>query len=173
MTTLTGNIVNRVDKLPKLGNYAQALQPVFEAISNSRYAIFDRLDDNAVKLGKITVLIQNIRSPAKINISVEDNGIGLDDTRFDAFCIVDTDYKKAKGGKGVGRLFWLDAFKEIVVSSRHGIEDNERTDFRFTLRDVDQIEEIDGRAPRPDIGTTVSFLGLRDNEYLRNFPKKR
>lgn len=118
VSSLTENIVNRVDKLPKPGNYAQALQPVFEAISNSRYAIFDRFEEDAVANGRITVSVTNIASPTEIKISVLDNGVGLDEVRFNAFCVVDTAYKKAKGGKGVGRLFWLDAFKHIQVSSR-------------------------------------------------------
>jgi len=142
MTTLTGNIVNHVDKLPKPGNFSQALQPVFEAISNSRYAIFDRFEDKAVALGEVAVSIQNIRSPAKIKIAVDDNGVGLDQTRFDAFSIVDTAYKKAKGGKGVGRLFWLDAFRDIEVTSRFGDLETENTSFRFILRDLDQIEDL-------------------------------
>jgi len=173
MTTLSENIVNRVNKLPKPGNYAQALQPVFEAISNSRYAIYDRFDNEAVTQGKITVRIENIGSPTDITIRVADNGVGLDETRFRAFCVVDTDYKKAKGGKGVGRLFWLDAFKTIRVSSRFGDQADEQVTFKFVLRDSNQIEECNPEDFEVlGFGTIVNFEGLRDNEYLRNFPKR-
>lgn len=172
MTTLTENIVNRVDKLPKPGNYAQALQPVFEAISNSRYAIFDRYDGDAITKGEISVSVTNISSPSDVKISVIDNGVGLDQTRFKAFCVVDTDYKKAKGGKGVGRLFWLDAFKDIEVSSRFGDGQDDEILFKFVLRDANQIDELSWGESHKEVGTSVIFLGLRDNEYLRNFPKR-
>lgn len=173
MTTLTENIVNRVDKLPKPGNYAQALQPVFEAISNSTYAIHDRFSAAAIEKGKITVSIKNIGSPSDIDIRVADNGVGLDDTRFRAFCVVDTDYKKAKGGKGVGRLFWLDAFKDITVSSRFGNDSRESISFKFVLRDENQIEEeTSNDFDVSGTGTRIIFSGIRDNEYSRNFPKR-
>ena len=173
MSSLTENIVNRVDKLPKPGNYAQALQPVFEAISNSRYAIFDRFEEDAVANGRITVSVTNIASPTEIKISVLDNGVGLDEVRFNAFCVVDTAYKKAKGGKGVGRLFWLDAFKHIQVSSRFDSGPEDRIKFNFVLRDAEQIKDLDASNISINIGTTVEFSGLRDNEYLTNFPKRQ
>lgn len=48
-------------------------------------------------------------------ITVADNGVGLTQSRFDTFCELDTEFKKERGGKGVGRLYWLDAFKKIEV----------------------------------------------------------
>ncbi|WP_454597142.1 hypothetical protein [Qipengyuania sp. SM2507] len=173
VTTLSENIRNRVDKLPKPSNYAQALQPVFEAISNAKFAIFDRFEDNAIASGKIEIDVVQLGKPNKIILWVKDNGIGLDKTRFEAFCEVDTDYKKEKGGKGVGRLFWLDAFQTIFVESRFGKKESEVRDFSFILRDENQIEDSE----EPDIrfegiGTQVEFQGIRDNAYRNYFPKK-
>ena len=37
MPKLGENVVNRVRKLSKPSNYAQSLQPVFEAVSNAAY----------------------------------------------------------------------------------------------------------------------------------------
>ena len=173
MTTLSENIRNRVDKLPKPSNYAQALQPLFEAISNAKFAIFDRFEDNAVAKGRIQIDIEHLGKSRKMVLRVKDNGIGLDETRFNAFCEVDTDYKKDKGGKGVGRLLWLDAFKQIFVESRFGDNDEQIRDFAFILRDEEQIED----AERPEvrfqgIGTRIEFQGIRDNAYKEYFPKK-
>lgn len=173
MVTLTGNIQNRVEKLPKPSNYAQALQPLFEAISNARYAIYDRLEENAVKNGRIDVVVSDIRNPKKISASVKDNGIGLDETRFKAFCVVDTDYKKSKGGKGVGRLFWLDAFDKINVASRFGDDVNDVLQFDFLLKENNQINMSE--VPHVNFkhrGTEVVFNTLRDNDYKARFPKK-
>lgn len=140
MASLTENIRNRVDKLPKPSNYAQALQPVFEAISNAKFAIYDRFESDAVKLGKIIIIVENLGNADNVKISVHDNGVGMDQTRYDAFCMVDTDYKKSKGGKGVGRLFWLDAFKLIRVDSRYGNSDQDQRAFNFILRAKDQVD---------------------------------
>ncbi|MCQ0970165.1 hypothetical protein MLD63_07000 [Paracoccus sp. TK19116] len=47
--------------------------------------------------------------PAEVRVEIADNGIGLDADRYEAFQAIDTDFKRTRGGKGVGRLFWLDA----------------------------------------------------------------
>lgn len=173
MPSLSENIENRVDKLPKPSNAAQALQPLFEAISNARFAIYDLFDDSATKVGKIEIDIENLNRLDRVKISVSDNGIGLDDLRYSAFCEVDTDYKKAKGGKGVGRLFWLDAFKDISVTSRFGDEPEECRQFRFRLSKDEQINEDVDLPSRPQIGTTISFHGVKNGEYEKRFPKRQ
>jgi hypothetical protein len=173
MTTLSENIENRVEKLPKPSTSAQALQPLFEAISNAKYAIFDRFEDDAVAKGKITIDVAHLSEPSKMTIQVRDNGIGMDQKRFDAFCVVDTDYKKDKGGKGVGRLFWLDSFEKIGVESRFDASEPDERQFSFILRADEQIEELKNPIVSFDgIGTLVSFKGVRQNEYNKFFPKK-
>tara|TARA_B100001179_G_scaffold103675_1_gene73742 strand:- start:482 stop:2560 length:2079 start_codon:yes stop_codon:yes gene_type:complete len=172
VTTLSENIKNRVDKLPKPSNYAQGLQPLFEAISNAKFAIYDRFNNAAVSRGLIEIDIENLKSRNNVKIRVRDNGIGMDTVRFNAFCVVDTDYKKSRGGKGVGRLFWFDAFKKIRVESRFGKEDDQLRSFDFILRDSDQISEHEiPNVNFQGIGTSVYFEGILDNEYASNFPK--
>lgn len=117
MPSLTENIENRVRKLAKPSNNSQGLQPLFEAVSNAMFAIEDRRRLSPDHEGRVDVRITKLSDPTKVSIEVEDNGIGLDGPRYAAFCVVDTDFKKAKGGKGVGRLFWLDAFNRIRVES--------------------------------------------------------
>lgn len=101
MTSMRGDIVNRVKRLPKPSMAAEALQPVFEAVSNSLHAVEDAFGDQYQQQGKITVTIANPRSPDDIEITVDDNGVGLEPARFEAFCTTDTDYKISRGGKGV------------------------------------------------------------------------
>jgi len=102
--TLTPNIENRVRKLPKPSNATQGLQPLFEAVSNAMFALEDRLYDR-VSEGRVDIRVANLSDPKRIEIVVADGGIGLDETRYGAFCEVDTDFKRPRGGKGVGRLF--------------------------------------------------------------------
>jgi len=173
--TLIPNIRNRVRKLPKPSNATQALQPLFEAVSNSIYAVEDRFE-KAAKRGRISIRVRNLHDPYTIDITVSDDGIGLDAQRYEAFCTIDTDFKRAKGGKGVGRLFWLDAFKEIEVESVYEARKGQlaRRQFSFVLDNEEQIKPGTGNGPATggQIGTTVTLRGIRTEEYAETFPKR-
>ncbi|WP_210205458.1 hypothetical protein [Rhodopseudomonas faecalis] len=174
VATLTQNIENRIRKLPKPSNAAQALQPLFEAVSNSMYAIEDLLGTDVAK-GKISIRVKSLSDSDKIEIVVADTGIGLDASRYDAFCEVDTDFKRVKGGKGVGRLFWLDAFKSIVVESVYDDPTGRfRRGFSFVLEHEDQVKptRADELATGLSTGTTITFCGIRTKEYADTFPKR-
>jgi len=163
-----------VRKLAKPSNAAQGLQPLFEAVSNSVYAVEDRFEKEVGK-GRISISVTSLSNPEKIEIVVSDNGIGLDAPRYEAFCTIDTDFKRAKGGKGVGRLFWLDAFKEIVVESVYNTSSGKsRRVFSFILDNKEQIRPSVEGQPIADIstGTTITFRGLRTQEYADTFPKR-
>ena len=174
MPSLTENIENRVRKLAKPSNNAQSLQPVFEAVSNAIFAIEDRQKVNPGHKGRVDVRITKLSDPAKVTIEVEDNGIGLDKPRYSAFCEVDTDFKKAKGGKGVGRLFWLDAFTSIRVESSYDEKEaDEQIAFRFELTNNEQIVAETPKWVATDrYGTLIQFAGLRGAEYIHHFPKR-
>jgi hypothetical protein len=177
MTSMQGDIVNRVKRLPKPSLAAEALQPVFEAVSNSLHAIEDAFGPALYQShGAVTVTIRNPRSPDDIEIIVDDNGIGLETPRFKAFCTTDTDYKMERGGKGVGRLLWLDAFERIKVVSL--FKENGglyRRSFSFQLTTVDQItnEELEELGAGDALtGTSVTFSKLRGSAYRTKFPSQ-
>jgi hypothetical protein len=176
MTSLRGDVVNRVRRLPKPTQAAEALQPVFEAVSNSLHAVEDAYQDQYQSRGKINVTITNQRVPSDIEINIADNGVGLDPDRFDAFCKTDTDFKIARGGKGVGRLLWLDAFQKIrVVSIYRASGQTFRRSFTFRLETDEQItdetnELVTGGAI--ETGTVITFNGLRGNAYQAKFPRQ-
>lgn len=174
MPSLKSNLVKRIDRLPKPSNAADAMQPLFEAVSNSIHSTQDRFKENVGTKGKIIVTLTMARRQAPAKIVVEDNGVGLDGRNYDAFTTTDTDNKIARGGKGVGRLLWLDCFEAISVSSL-SIEngDPKRRKFRFVLSQSDQIqdyEESKTDTGAPDTGVVVEFDGLRDNGYRAKFP---
>lgn len=176
MTSLRGDILNRVKRLPKPTQPAEALQPVFEAVSNSLHAIEDAFQDAYQARGRIAVTISSPKSPADIEIIVSDNGLGLDPSRFDAFCKTDTDFKLARGGKGIGRLLWLDAFLSIrVVSIYRDGGHIFRRSFNFRLAAEDQIsDETNDRIEdgTTATGTVVTFRGLRGAAYQTKFPSQ-
>lgn len=174
MPTLTPNIENRVRKLPKPSNAAQGLQPLFEAVSNAMFALEDRLGDDVAN-GRVDIRVTALSDPHHIEIVVADNGIGLDAKRYGAFCEIDTDFKRARGGKGVGRLFWLDAFSSIHVDSTY--QDAEavlQRAFDFVLNNGEQVvsHKQDAPAAGGARGTTITFTGLRTKEYADTFPRR-
>lgn len=175
MTSMRGDIVNRVKRLPKPSQAAEALQPVFEAVSNSLHAVEDAFGDDYQTRGQITVTITAPREHSNIEINISDNGVGLEPERFAAFCTTDTDYKMERGGKGVGRLLWLDAFEHIKVISIF-LDNNKcfRRAFNFRLDTTDQItdeivEELENIEPT---GTVITFKSLRNNAYSTKFPSQ-
>ena len=74
MTALTGDVINRVRRLPKPSNAAEALQPVFEAVSNGIHAIDDAKRAGATGPGIIDINITLSKSPNAVQVSVGDNG---------------------------------------------------------------------------------------------------
>jgi len=174
MPALTNNIENRVRKLAKPSNHSQGMQPLFEAVSNAFYAIEDRFGEDYGTKGLVEIRVDNLSDPEKLTVEITDNGIGLDDIRYEAFCTIDTDFKRSKGGKGVGRLFWLDAFKSVRVTSTYASgEGFETRAFRFELNNTEQvIPESYAGTPRA-LGTAIRFEGLRSDDYINHFPKKQ
>lgn len=169
MVALKGDVVNRIRRLPKPTSAAEALQPIFEAVSNAIHAV-----DDAKTTGTVDVTIITGESASDFEAFVRDEGIGLNDERFNAFLTTDTGFKISRGGKGVGRLLWLDAFQAIHVASVYENDgDLKRREFDFVLDATDQIQnmvvtELDRGEAKT--GTIVSLRGLRGNSYPSRFP---
>ncbi len=173
MTSLRPNLVKRIERLPKPSNASSALQPLFEAISNSIHSTQDRYSERVASEGKVIVDIQINRKKDNVLITVEDNGNGLNNKNWEAFTTTDTDNKISIGGKGVGRLLWLDCFEKIEIKSVF-LSDTKlmQRAFRFHLSNTDQIQnETVNEAPKGSaIMFHAKFEGLRSNEYHSKFP---
>lgn len=173
MTSLRPNLVKRIDRLPKPTNVAAAMQPLFEAISNSIHSVQAKFGDTVQAQGRVVVTINTNRKKEGIWASVEDNGLGLDERNWEAFTTTDTDNKLSIGGKGVGRLLWLDCFERIRVSTTYQAKAGlVRRTFEFRLANDDQIADYQEGPADAGSGTSfhVRFEGLRDNGYLAKFP---
>jgi hypothetical protein len=168
------NLVKRVERLPKPSRTSEALQPLFEAISNSIQSVQAKFGSKVHKNGRIIVTVETGRKQVPVRILVEDNGVGLDKKNYEAFVTTDTDNKIAVGGKGVGRLLWLDCFESIHVESnyRDGLLMRHRAfDFRLALYDqIQNYIEKKAEASVTDSGVAISFSGLRNNGYREKFP---
>jgi len=173
MASLRPDLVKRLQCLPKPTNAAGALQPLFEAVSNAIHSTQALFGEDVTEQGEITVTVSISRTKDKTWASVEDNGAGLDEGNWEAFTTTDTDHKIDVGGKGVGRLLWLDCFENTAVTStyREGKALKLRK-FRFLLSKENQIQD-DEVKPATDSGKTgfcVRFDGLRANGYREKFP---
>ena len=126
-TNLSGRVRNT--PLP----LANALLPLYEAVINSIHAIDDRgLSTNE---GQIQIEIlrklreaeldfgdgKKKRGPDSleeiIGFRITDNGVGFTDDNMKSFETLDSEHKAARGGRGIGRLLWLKAFKRVTVES--------------------------------------------------------
>ena len=174
MTSLTMNLVKRVERLPKPSRTSEALQPLFEAISNSIQSTQEKFGNKVHKNARIVVTVETGRKQLPVRILVEDNGVGLNQKHYEAFVTTDTDNKIAIGGKGVGKLLWLDCFESIHVESNYkdGAVMRHRS-FDFRLSASDQIQNYNDKKAAASVtesGAAISFKGLRSNGYRERFP---
>lgn len=173
MTSLRPNLVKRIERLPKPSNLAGALQPLFEAISNAIHSTQARFGNEVSTRGRVTVTVSTNREKKGVWATIEDNGFGLDERNWEAFTTTDTDNKIKIGGKGVGRLLWLDCFNNIsIVSIYTDGPKIKRREFKFVLSLENQIQNeivtiLDSDA---DSSFYVKFEGLRANGYHDWFP---
>jgi hypothetical protein len=173
MPSLVPNLVKRIQRLPKPTNVATALQPLFEAISNAIHSTQTKFGVHVMEKGRVLVNIQLARKKNAVVVTVEDNGDGLNARNFEAFQTTDTDNKISYGGKGVGRLLWLDCFENIHVESvfKDGGQFKRRS-FDFVLTRDEQLKnyKIMKAANARESTFFVKFSGVRDNGYRAKFP---
>lgn len=170
MADLHSDVIGQVARLPLKHSEANALLPLYEAISNSLHAITERFgDDGLAKKGRIDIDI--LRTELEdgdthvTGFTVSDNGIGLNEQNFVSFCTPFSQHKISKGGKGIGRLGWLKVFKSITVSSAYQNGAMlKRVMFDFVLRESNQIDTKDpaGRPPK-EPGTTVRLTDFAES----------
>lgn len=173
MTSLRPNLVKRIERLPKPTNLTEALQPLFEAISNAIHSTQSRFVDDVTRDGRVVVTASTSRTKDDVWATVEDNGDGLDEKNWDAFTTTDTDNKIQIGGKGVGRLLWLDCFEKISVSSVYAEGSSfKRRSFDFVLAPENQIqnEKVEDANGEKASAFHVHFEGIRKNGYFEKFP---
>jgi hypothetical protein len=172
------DLAGRVRNLGLPASAVNALIPLFEAVSNGLHAIEARWATDAPTRGLMSIEIlrrDNDSEQAIIGFEISDNGIGLTDDNWRSFRTSDSDFKIARGGKGVGRLSWLKAFGNCEINSRFDVGGAlNRRKFSFALRK--------GHSPIHDHtlakGVTAVSIGttIRLSPYHTNFeaycPKK-
>lgn len=182
-TNLLGRLRNT--SLPK----SHALLPLFEAVANSIHAIEERSADQVS--GRIVVQIQRVPQTKQLlpneqrdrrgrealaeidGFRIVDNGIGFNDRNMESFNTLDSSYKAALGGRGVGRLLWLKAFQKVTVSSVFFDSNNREVTRKFDFSSPEGVKEIvrsETIAKQPNRGTIVSLVGFK--ETYKNAARK-
>jgi len=111
--TIRGRVRNT--NLPK----TKPLMPLFEAVINA----FQSIGEAGGSGHSISIKVDRAQSlfPDKLNpitgFSVTDTGVGFTDANYDSFDTIDSQYKSAQGGKGLGRFVWLKAFDRVDIDS--------------------------------------------------------
>lgn len=158
--SVAGRVRNTV--LPR----TKPLLPVFEAVINAFQAIEEAGTKNghAIHVHATRERTLDEARPARFEaFSVSDTDIGFTDGNYESFNIVDSPYKAAHGGKGLGRFLWLKAFARVEIDSHYCNGSDSRLlnrRFAFVASDEDQpctLTPSDQTAPR----TTVRLVGLR------------
>lgn len=169
--SLTGRVRNY--NLPPTAE--NCLMPVYEAIGNAFYAIQEKFPDNWTDKGVITieVLREDVTTDGKskkkmlgtvTGFVITDNGIGLSNQLFDCFQELDTEYRKDKKGRGIGRLSWLKVFKNTdLISIYNNNEKLYQRSFRFLLSNSTPFEDYkEDEIINNTTGTIVNLSEYRD-----------
>lgn len=161
---LTTNLEGRVRnlRLPK----SKALMPLFEAVVNAVQSIEDNQSNDGV------ISIDIYRTDDKImSFLIRDNGIGFNDDNLESFRTLDSNYKRARGCHGVGRLLWLKTFEGVEIESVYK-SNNEtiKLTFDFNIEEGDHNVQTTIVSDVKQTGSSVLLYGFLE-EYRVAAPK--
>jgi hypothetical protein len=172
------DLSGRVRNMSLPASPANALIPLFEAVSNALHAVEARWRETAADAGEIEILLHRRDEEGDSHIvgfTVRDNGIGLTEANWKSFRTSDSDFKISRGGKGVGRLAWLKAFGDCQVVSRFEADGTLRQrSYSFALRGAGSpihghlVTEVKGTGGP---GTEIRLLPFH-TPYEVHCPKK-
>ena len=170
-TNLQGRLRNT--SLP----YNHGLLPMFEAVVNSIHSIEEA--GLSLNNGNITVEIvrdtqqsldfdndERKRGPESCKdiagFKVTDNGIGFTSLNMRSFLTLDSEYKANKGGRGVGRLLWLKAFRRANINSVYEDDDAKLKSRKFLFSATSGVseEKVTDIAPGTTRITSVHLDGF-------------
>lgn len=185
--TMPTNLGGRLRNTPL--PITSGLLPLFEAVVNSIHAIEEAGLSTVDGRISITVLRKNKQASLDLDDSrkkgpdaledivgfrIEDNGIGFTDENMVSFRTLDSEHKVQKGCRGIGRLLWLKAFKQVRVKSvyRKGKALNLRT-FSFTAAGGVSNQKDEDAPEGASVHTCIHLddFDPRYRNYARKTPK--
>ena len=152
---------------------ANCLNPVVEAVINAIHAIqFTARPEGEVWVEVYRDVTQKTLDGDETgcpvdSFSVRDNGVGFDEDNYRSFDTSDSTFKRALGGKGVGRFLWLKAFDLVAIESNFQSATGPKCRrFRFSLPDGITDHELESSA---DV-TNCTIVRLRG--FHRQFAER-
>lgn len=151
------------------------LLPIFEAVSNSIHSIIEKHGGaNAATHGRIVVTVTDTIDLEDFEVSVADNGSGLDKNNMKAFLTPFTGNKLRKNGKGFGRFIAFKVFEDIEYESK--LDDSDVTyRFRFDVYQKEELTRLRGSRTFPfHHGCKVTYSEIRSaySNSWRNLDEK-
>lgn len=110
------NIKGRMRNMRLPEGRTALLYSIFEAVMNGIQAIEEQFPTNSSEAGRISIDVVKTDKSIK-RVIIADNGVGLNEKHLESFNECDTLTKAEIGGRGVGRLVWHKAFRNVQVSS--------------------------------------------------------
>lgn len=164
----------------------EALQPIYEALTNAFEAIKCRVDKDGTfqfANGFINIIIDaqatiDSNSPEFSSLSIQDNGIGFNDVDFKRFNTY-KDFTKGFSNLGSGRIQYVHYFDKTHIVSRYKENgDFYQRDF-FVSKSPEYVQKHNALvyhksctviSPEDitDIGTLLTFIGLLENSNVYN-----
>jgi len=155
--------------------------PLFEAVVNSIHSI----EEAEFSSGNGSITVEIIRDTQQalafensskkrgpdayrdiMGFKVTDNGVGFTDPNMKSFLTLDSEHKADKGGRGVGRLLWLKAFKRVNVNSIYKGDDGKLKLRTFTFTAASGVSaEKSSVAPLGTQNSTCILLDSFGNRY--------
>jgi signal transduction histidine kinase len=168
-----------------------SIRAVFEAIANAIDAIIEQSESKPK--GHVTITVERdpnredgrvpmksengyAGTPDVIGFRVEDSGVGMTDDNLAHFRRCDTTHKLARGGKGIGRLLWLQVFDDVRVESVYRTTGGlRRRSFPFSVADegVGDVAEDRG-VTRTKTGTEITLRSPKPDrrKFFRRTPQQ-
>ncbi len=156
------------------------LLPLFEAVVNSIHGI----EEAEIPFGSAEICIEVLRKDKQETLDfdgqkkrrgpealsdisgfrITDNGVGFTDRNMQSFHTFDSEYKVEKGCRGVGRLLWLKAFKNVKIDSVFNNQDGilKRRAFSFDAKNGVKGAEIEDVVDQSSRQTIVTLDGFED-----------
>ena len=103
------------------------------------------------------------------SFAVIDNGSGFNDNNYESFETVDTQYKHALGGKGLGHFSWLKAFDHVKIDSHYRNGDGLKHRAFDFLPLEDEAEAFPEPSSEAEPRTPVQLIGFKSPGNLRPF----
>lgn len=174
---ILSSFAGRVDNISLPANQPNSLKPLFEAVSNAIHSVEERFGARTDHGEVVVTLFHQKRQKdlTYVGYSVQDNGVGFNETNFESFRTSDSRHKKSKGGKGVGRLLWLKTADSATVESRFE-QDGEKhlRTFHFEAGEKFQVRkhELSADSSTQPVGTIVTINPINET-FRSHFPKRR